>query len=732
MALVSPTLDNRTYADLRDELVKRIPVYAPEWTNHNESDPGIALIELFAHLGESLLYRFNQIPETTQLAFLRLLGVQPRPPQCAQSVLVAVTDLPEGVQILRGSEARAGAVPFETDDEVYAWPLDIVAAAKIRSVDTGTRADRERRADARQRAGVSETDARFYTTSTVPEDPLQPDAVAIDVSGTIDHALWIGLRAKPTTDVERLAGRTVFVGVAFVEALLPDQPLASASRADDRGGIVVPSGHGHMQSLQADSLTAGPPPMQCQLWNGDPKATGRDAFTDLAVAGDTSRGLTTTGVVKIEMPARLPTVRATTGAADCPPPLTDAKVAAQVIAWIRVTRPATTSVGDAIGAVRWVGVNAVSVTQCRTAAPELLGTGSGEGDQRYPLSQRPALKGSATVQVEEAEGWVEWREVDNFLGVGPDDRCYALDRQDGVISFGRMRVPQIGERIRATSYRYGGGVRGNVAAGSITSIAGIGGVRVTNPLPAAGGGDGASLPDAIDAIPAEVHRRDRAVTPDDFRDLAQQVSGVRRAEALALLHPDRPHDVSAGVVTVLVLPTDDLRNPAAPVPDLGLLRRTARYLDARRLVTTELYVVPPVYVQLLVSAGVQVRPGYQVDAVRRWVEQILRQYLSPVPPFGPDGRGWPLGRAVRRAELEAVAVQVEGVEYLEDLLLGTMPPASSGALAPVAQTLVTLERWQLPELASLAVVSGTPLPLGDAYQPTPPDGVPVPLPPDVC
>ena len=59
MALISPILDNRTFEQLRDELVNRIPVYTPEWTDFNESEPGIALLELFAYLGEALLFRFN-------------------------------------------------------------------------------------------------------------------------------------------------------------------------------------------------------------------------------------------------------------------------------------------------------------------------------------------------------------------------------------------------------------------------------------------------------------------------------------------------------------------------------------------------------------------------------------------------------------------------------------------------------------------------------------------------
>src|SRR3712207_4222256 len=130
MALISPILDNRSFEQLRDELVSRIPVYAPEWTDHNESDPGIALLELFAHLGESLLYRFNQIPEATQVAFLRLLGARPRPAQSARTLLVLQTEQPAGVQVLRGAAARAGSVPFETEDEVVAWPLEAHAVGK--------------------------------------------------------------------------------------------------------------------------------------------------------------------------------------------------------------------------------------------------------------------------------------------------------------------------------------------------------------------------------------------------------------------------------------------------------------------------------------------------------------------------------------------------------------------------------------------------------------------------
>src|SRR6266568_2308896 len=96
MALPNIILDDRSYQQLRDELVQRIPIYAPEWTDHNPSDPGITLLELFAYLGENLLYRFNQIPESTKLAFLKLLQIPMRPAVPSRALITLTTKEVDG------------------------------------------------------------------------------------------------------------------------------------------------------------------------------------------------------------------------------------------------------------------------------------------------------------------------------------------------------------------------------------------------------------------------------------------------------------------------------------------------------------------------------------------------------------------------------------------------------------------------------------------------------------
>ena len=74
--LPTPNLDDRRFQDIVDEARRLIPRYCPEWTDHNLSDPGITLIELFAWMMDMLLYRLNRVPDKNFVTFLDLIGVR--------------------------------------------------------------------------------------------------------------------------------------------------------------------------------------------------------------------------------------------------------------------------------------------------------------------------------------------------------------------------------------------------------------------------------------------------------------------------------------------------------------------------------------------------------------------------------------------------------------------------------------------------------------------------------
>jgi hypothetical protein len=76
MSLPVPNLDDIGFNELVADAKSLIPLYDPEWTNYNLSDPGMTLMELFAWLSEMVLYRIDQVTEQSQLQFLKLLGVE--------------------------------------------------------------------------------------------------------------------------------------------------------------------------------------------------------------------------------------------------------------------------------------------------------------------------------------------------------------------------------------------------------------------------------------------------------------------------------------------------------------------------------------------------------------------------------------------------------------------------------------------------------------------------------
>jgi hypothetical protein len=101
------------------------------------------------------------------------------------------------------------------------------------------------------------------------------------------------------------------------------------------------------------------------------------------------------------------------------------------------------------------------------------------------------------------------------------------------------------------------------------------------------------------------------------------------------------------------------------------------------------------------------------------VELVLHQFLAPLPPYGPEGEGWPLGRRVYDRELEAAAIQVEGVEYIEQLHLAGWDAATN--VWTIASA-VKLEDYEVPELCCVTVVDA------DTELPDPCAGVAPPMP----
>jgi len=147
MALEAPNLDSRTFTDLVNEARDRIPRFTPDWTNLNDSDPGMTLVKLQAWLTETLLYEVNRVPELNYIKFLQLLNVKPKPAQAATTELQFTLKkldepddplrlfIPKNTQIQADDPDLTSPVIFETDSTLSA--LNAIVGSVIASQDSG-------------------------------------------------------------------------------------------------------------------------------------------------------------------------------------------------------------------------------------------------------------------------------------------------------------------------------------------------------------------------------------------------------------------------------------------------------------------------------------------------------------------------------------------------------------------------------------------------------------------
>ena len=755
MPITVPSIDDRRYADLLAEAIARIPVHTPEWTNFNHSDPGITLVELFAFLTESMLYRANLIPERNRSAFLSLLGIPLNAASSARGLVTISNDCGplQASTVSSGLQVDAGEVPFRTEAGLDVLPVEGRVYYKRPVTLTPDLQDRYRQLYASflidGLPGEPPPDLQPYQTAVLDgRDPLGVDLV----QGTVDGAIWVALLARvnesPDDARAALAGRVLSVGVV---------PVVTDVAVTLPPGVVDPAATGGAGSHLEYALPAVVP------FGDDPAS--RVASYAAREAADTVNVLLHPGVVQLPLPpadgmqtwADLEPLE--DGVGGFPPSVDDPALRARVVTWVRILARGVTQ-----ARILWAGINATTVSQRARILAELLPRGTGQPDQQVTLSHAPILPGSVRLAVSEPGSVASirpWQEIADLLDAGPEvpvpdpalppgvvqpppapSEVFAVDAEAGTLRFGdgmRGRRPPTDAVMRA-DYDYGLGRAGNVGPGAITTAAQLPHCyRVTNPVRTWGGADAEAVADGERQVARYLQHRDRLVSAADFDTITRRTPGVELARVDVLpgydpqLAPNLPGD-APGTVTVMIVPRYDPAAPDAPSPDRFAMDAVCAYLEPRRLVTTELLLRGPAYVPVWVSVGIDVLPGLSIAEVKGRVTAELARVLSPLPldqqlstdaalprPTYPHvDTGWPLRSPVTVVELAAYVTRVDGVHLVNGLLLG------AGTDAAVDQ--VDMAGLQLPRLAAVSVTPGAPQPLAALRGSAAPAGGPPALP----
>jgi predicted phage baseplate assembly protein len=650
MPLNVPKLDDRHFQDIVDEAKKRIPHYTKEWTDHNVSDPGVTLIELFAWMTDILLYRLNQVPDLHYIKFMELFGIRLQGPVPAHAEVTFWLSAPQSIPVLIPAGTEVSSTQTETEQPViftttqsFRVDLPQLSAVLSRVAPTGGGDPTFREQNLRRIGAGFEG---FDVFSQVPQ---------------VGEALYLGFENDLSRHILGLEMDFDPAGGAGIDPTLPPY-IWEAS---------IDSPEGHWQTCEVEL--------------------------------DTTRGMNTAGKVRLFLPAmgryevdgkQLFWVRVRLKEIS-PAETKEGMRPYRQTPRLRQILPST-----------WGGTAPAS--HARKINREPLGQSDGSPGQRFFLKNTPILARQAdevlSVQVDGAPSQV-WQETPDFSGSSASDCHYTLDSLTGEIRFGPAvrqpdgtirlygAIPPRAANLLFECYTFGGGQQGNVQENILntlkTAIPYI--ARVTNRQPAWGGLDAESLEAAMMRAPAALRTKDRAVTERDFEFLAQQAlpAAIGRVKCLQP-NPADAAKVAPGQVYLLVIPRiphpEAYLDPARlelKAEDTALLRT---YLDERRLLTTRLDIRPPAYQWAAVKVKLRAVPGAKQAEVESEIYKRLYRFLNPLTG-GPDGDGWPFGRDLFISDVYQCLQGAPNVQFIRGVEMYT---AKAGA-EPQGSPLETLE-----------------------------------------
>lgn len=294
----------------------------------------------------------------------------------------------------------------------------------------------------------------------------------------------------------------------------------------------------------------------------------------------------------------------------------------------------------------------VSATHGYTVNEDVIGTSDGTPNQKFKLNFAPVIEDSITVYVNEGDGYVKWRPVDNFINSSYNSPHYEINLEEDdsvVIAFGdgvAGKIPVTYPNGIIASYRVGGGIIGNVGENTVVevdkSVAEI--KRTFNPEPPYQlGEESEDVESAKRRAVARIRSLWRAVTLKDFEDLAISELPVLKAKAL--------YDEETGITIVKLLP----KNADTFTPEE--LNEILAFYRERKLINAIVSVENPDYVELNLKLVVKVFARYstEIEKIRNEIDNIIRN------EFFARGN-YDFGQSFIASEIMARLLQVEGVK----------------------------------------------------------------------
>jgi hypothetical protein len=578
----APSVDytSRDYAALRTELIARMQDRIPEWTGNDPADFGLALIESFAYMGDLTNYYVDRIANESYLLtatqrqsilnLASMYGYYPKGYVAATTNAVFTSTY--------GYKGSIGGSIIQSGVASIIGPTDLSANFTV-----GDTVRITGRPEAHYNGAFTITaigvvseltgSSAVNTMSFIPSVSIT--GYSVEVGVTNDTLTFVGDNSLTTT-----GGQIISVtGVVTSDSASDSKVNAEFTvvSATDSTFTVTTSGH---------------------VGDGDYVSGGLAKFTNLSLSATIAGDVMQTGSTLIPAGSQVST--------DVVYQDTVQKVTFTVTDDVVVryndTADALLTQGEDIS---YRQENLADTSVVGDIDGELVGESDGSIDQYFPISEERVDPLSIKVYVESANFYVLWKQVEHLSDWDSAATVYTtVTDSEGTIFlvFGDNvtgAVPPPSARIKV-QYIYGGGDVGNVEENALSNS-----WRATAKFPsltsdqallirsnislshdrAIGGAD----PESDDSIrynaPRTLRAMNRAVTLQDFADLALTQSGVGKAIAAA--------DIWSSV-TVYVAPTlSDASQTTQPTLSQDVLDQVRDYLTARAQIGTTITVQGP-------------------------------------------------------------------------------------------------------------------------------------------
>lgn len=709
-------LNDQSFEDIVEAATKQIAHFSDEWTNTQESDPGITLIEMFAWLKVLQQDYLNKVTPESQNKFLKLLDIK-RGRNRGARALLEVSGLEKELCIPKGTKWFVGEMDFENSR------VEELISSKIKSVEI----DNDGKVKKLSYEGLDgkRIFRLFEDTPDVRYIAKNADfKINFDmpISNGRKFSLYFKVFLEEKYTRNPIAPEDEFINMAQVEWEFYGEKdgelgwhkvevLSDATHNFLFSGVVNIKLEGEMRELDGDfSIRAR---IIDQHYDFLPRIT--EIRTNVFEVVQQSTLCESTYIQKSEIEDSssfyISSNLALYGKSKVYLKAGDSWKQTDKFTFERNVEAGNVyfyveDLPKCLPAIKDDEAAVMVVSYDEDIEPHIvMGSGTGISSQTLPLKHQKVLYDSFDLMVgyykDDQLLFDKWNKVDDFFSSKKYDKDYILDRENDKIIFGTHEKGQAPRRasnnIRLCGLALTEGRASNIKAGMLEGVKSqnkdILSLKINQLTPATGGLDDETFEDIKSKTTDVLNQSKKAVTIEDYEKFAKATPGlvVENVRILPSYLPKAKKPNSNSVT--IVVRGGNMNNKGAVKSYEANIKK---HIDKYRLITTKVEVTGPVYIGLSISGQIVVNSYYRQSAdvisksIREFVDDLNKQCGQPFSfgdLFGMIDRLEcvsyvdklhiiPIGEYIEKTMSDDIIIPPNGIYYIDKLDLSYVKSAN--------------------------------------------------------